>query len=744
MKVMQNKVYQGDTALYFQLTHNIADYGKPVSAAYTQIIAYEKSGMLVRAAAEIAQNSLTPPPQVAGNVFTLHAYYIMYPVGLLARIFPVPPLLMTLYVAAFIGMLCLVYLALRRKKLPIVAALLFCLIVVSHPAWADSLMFGQFYPDRLFMFFGLAFMYLVSREGVPRGVLVAAAIITASIIERAALTAGIFTLVYVALYWRRTSDRIFKLLLGIALLIYGFLLLKYVLVDPAYSSFLPKSFAALVGLFSRPGFLPRLEVFLVINALLLVIAAFEWRAAAIAFILMLPNILGSIGGAEKIGWATHYHSFYFPALVWAATLGFAVAYKKAIASKRAPVFYAGGLAIALALSMIAPFSFSPMSVSLANVRNNVMFTFLPTIASALGPNGRKQYEAREMIAQSVPKDSTVTTPESGMPYLYDRRAMYVLPFGIDTADYAVVSYTKKPGEPPTYGGVANFQGPKISRDIDAALTKRMIRDGYDFQDAVVVPSIGIAIVKREPYLRAVVDPGARKGKALLVTLGDSVTAGAGLPAANAKSYGAIVAARLGAKWTNLAVSGETLIPEPNATFTGKTQAGQPYAAHAGLLSDEVSKIPLQATVVTIYIGTTDMWLTQQSIRPDQSNAAEVTRAVVRAWSDELPRVIRAIRARVPKAKIVVGNLIDIAGRSDTMIGSPAARAAISSVVDRLNAVIAAQHVPVADLHCDGRLYQEASYVTQYSLYPNEQGHSAIAADFLSALRKSNPRPACTR
>lgn len=45
--------------------------------------------------------------------------------------------------------------------------------------------------------------------------------------------------------------------------------------------------------------------------------------AILALGALVPNLLGSIGGAEKLGWTTHYHSPYFPFLVLAVLLGYA-------------------------------------------------------------------------------------------------------------------------------------------------------------------------------------------------------------------------------------------------------------------------------------------------------------------------------------------------------------------------------------------------------------------------------------
>jgi hypothetical protein len=38
--------------------------------------------------------------------------------------------------------------------------------------------------------------------------------------------------------------------------------------------------------------------------------------------MMVPNIIGNIGGAEKYGFLTHYHTLYFPFLIFASIMGY--------------------------------------------------------------------------------------------------------------------------------------------------------------------------------------------------------------------------------------------------------------------------------------------------------------------------------------------------------------------------------------------------------------------------------------
>jgi hypothetical protein len=502
LKLAMVNEFQGDTAMYFQMTQNIAERGLPVSNVFENQQIVAKGLFFTMTAAQLGSDPLSPTQVAEGNVFGLHAFYIMYPLSLVARIIPTRVLLMGLFALAFVGVPLVAYLWLRRRGIPILAAVLFCLVVTAHPSWSEGILNGQFYPDRLFLLLGFVFMCLIAREGTPRSWQVAAAVLCALVIERAAIISGIFVLLYVVLYWRRPAlDRYFKLGLAAGLLLYGFFILKFVIVGsssgPAYSQFLPGSVAEVVANFHNPAFASKALVFVIVNGIFLIVALFEWRAAIIAAALMLPNLLGSIGGAEKTAWVTHYHDLYLPALLWAAMLGYSVAYRRAKSVRLTGAVYAGGLALIVLSGLIDPYASAPMRIGLSNIANLFPFQFSRDAMANLGANGEALRAYHAGVSAAVPEGATVSTPESAMTDLYSHRTVRFFPIGIDTADYAVVSISgTTPSGQPLYGGALSFLGAAEQAKIDAMLTDRMRRDHYDFAHAVTIAPLGVAIVQR--------------------------------------------------------------------------------------------------------------------------------------------------------------------------------------------------------------------------------------------------------
>jgi hypothetical protein len=203
---------------------------------------------------------------------------------------------------------------------------------------------------------------------------------------------------------------------------------------------------------------------------------------------MIPNIIGNIGGAEKLAFSTHYHDTYLPALIWAAALGFVRLY----AGARSIPQRAGALAFFAALLVFAG-TIDPTTGTFAesNINNAFVFWF-PREAQALAGAAGEQYRQWSIdLDRAIPKNTVVTTVEAGMESLYSGRTLRFFPIDIDHADYAVLFHSGA-----DYGGVVNFLGPAETAKVNAMIVARMQRDGYDFAHPVYVAGNGLVAVRR--------------------------------------------------------------------------------------------------------------------------------------------------------------------------------------------------------------------------------------------------------
>jgi hypothetical protein len=500
LKMIDITFRMGDTAVYLQVVDNIVIRGTPASQLEANLVGFLHSGLLHKTAAEVARDPLAPPALTEYNELRGHEYLVLYPIAALAKFLPSDFVLMMVDSLSFTVFLLLAYLYLRCKDVSVGAACLFCLLIVFHPAWSDGLLYGQFYPDRLFLPGALGLMILATAtQSKYRGALfVGAAVFCALIHERAAITAGIALVLCVVLYWRSSQrNRNLALSVGVALLSYGAILIAFV-VDKSYNThyFHFHDIAGAVAIFRDPEYVQYTLTFLLVNTPLLVLALFEPRAALIAAVVMLPNIFGSIGGAEKTGWSTHYQSYYFPILTWAALMGYVWAYRHAMTLRRRMALYGSTAFLIVFLAILDPYSTRRVSVNVAHVWS----TFIPEVMTEsrawLSADGLRHKGLMEQAQRAVPENTVVTTPEGLMSILYKNRTLRFFPVDIDHADYAVLTVLSRDGDRVVYGGASSNLGPKEQQKINEVIVARMRRDGYDFAHAIFIPVLSAAIVKR--------------------------------------------------------------------------------------------------------------------------------------------------------------------------------------------------------------------------------------------------------
>jgi hypothetical protein len=324
----------------------------------------------------------------------------------------------------------------------------------------------------------------------PNRILVSfAALFCLAIDERGAVTAAILMLLYVLLYWKDAVDWKFKIIVSACLFAYSAVTIKFFLPINFYNAhFLPTTAGELVGRFHDPVFFHNAVIFVIVNCGLWLLAWFDWRAAVIALVAMAPNIVGNIGGAEKVGWTSHYHDEYLPALIWSAMAGYIVAYRKCRNVREYVSVACIPVGLVAYLLLLDPYTgmFSPSNAS------NSFFAWFPReIQVYTSPAGLQSAAWAHEMQAVVPKGSVVTSIEAGMPYLYSGRTIEWFPVDIEHADYAVLVHV---GD--TYSGVSDYLGPEQTARVNALIVRRMRKDGYDFANPVLAAPNGVTVLRR--------------------------------------------------------------------------------------------------------------------------------------------------------------------------------------------------------------------------------------------------------
>jgi hypothetical protein len=469
--------HQLDSTFLMEVLSSIRETG--IQTTYLAASSANVIGTLTLNAGDLCKADLIPSGRSI-NMLTVHAYLILYPLALLTWFFPPHAVLAVVNGISFVAIIYIIYWAIRKQNIPVVGSIVFCALVVAHPAWSHASM-GQFYSDRFFMPLGLLYAVLLY-DALGRQVnrsnllfILGVGLLAASTTERAAIMIAMFTVALLVLFKSSITNiktRIVLITFAIGLILYVFLYVKFMFVYYPGGGSLSRMIQQIPGFFSRiqnPVYADLVKEFLVINVLLFgVFSIFNWRLGLIAFAVLLPNLFTTIGGSEKTGWATHYHSMYFPFLVFSAAMGFSRLWHLLSTVKYRLVLI--GLLVAL-IPVISSFSLGYRGQQGAVMR---LYNFYV--------DGSKSYEKQRLIqmhkiAAAIPEGVKVTTPEGGMPILYRNRTIYYYPLGINTADYALLNKVSQPDGTFYYSGVTSYVGGEFEKNM--CLNERLKGAGFN-------------------------------------------------------------------------------------------------------------------------------------------------------------------------------------------------------------------------------------------------------------------------
>ena len=331
----------GDSAFFVEVIHNVGKENKITSSIGSSI------GLMIK--------HLTSDPQtycLFGEDDTLlnndllknaHLYLIIFLFALFVKLGANPLILSSIIFALNFSLIILViFFYLKNKKIQKPYILIFLTLLFFWLPFSLSWI-GQFYFDRLFILPMLILIFLVNDlNNTKKDKLIFFILLfyTAIIHERAALMAGCFLISYLVFFYNQIRDHR-KLLFfsGLTLILYFLIYVKYIQISyysNAYS--FADLFSRIQWIFNNTIDMRNLTImFFLINFFFLFLSIFNIRYFLIAFTSLLPNLFISIGGAEKTGLTTHYHSFYIPFLISGAVFGF-VKLKEILAEKRFLIF----------------------------------------------------------------------------------------------------------------------------------------------------------------------------------------------------------------------------------------------------------------------------------------------------------------------------------------------------------------------------------------------------------------------
>lgn len=507
-----------DTAALVYMTEATGKYGLPYNQV--SISDYDAADVKPLDAAAACSAPLTPGPESYPNGqfshFEYHAYYFVYALAPLTWFFPAEVVIGATQGLAMTATVLLVYVILRQERTHILGAVLFCGLIGAYPVWNQALS-GVFdlYMDRYFPPLDLLYLAILYYGLIAPGRPWARAwpwaipvgILAASTNDRSILYVILANVSMLLLLGRRalpTQRRAALLLLGFSTLL---LLAFFAYMNWVHTSNLNTipgfvgRISDLVALFTNPApfrfaqTYAELSVkFLVVNVVLFGIwGFFRWKLMLMALAAMLPNILTTIGGAEKIQWGFHYHAQYLPFILFAAAIGFAGAWRTAhgVLPRLAVVMVLG----ISALGLVRLDAYQPgWSFGQSGAVQNGLYA-----VGRFYEDGPRSAEAMrrslaEEVDRAIPKGVNVTSSQNLAGPLYAGRHWFYYPIGIDTADYAVLPIEDNPDGSHYFGGAESYTGDAGIRELNQCLTQRLERDGFNVRDPQIIG--GLAILRK--------------------------------------------------------------------------------------------------------------------------------------------------------------------------------------------------------------------------------------------------------
>ncbi|HYB96278.1 MAG TPA: GDSL-type esterase/lipase family protein [Vicinamibacterales bacterium] len=200
---------------------------------------------------------------------------------------------------------------------------------------------------------------------------------------------------------------------------------------------------------------------------------------------------------------------------------------------------------------------------------------------------------------------------------------------------------------------------------------------------------------------------------------------------------------------NLSIPGAVLSP---AIESLARDIGQPISELAGnFIERQAPFVPANTTHVTIFAGGNDANVIARAAVAGRGGSdvnAYVDQQVLR-WGSDLEDLVARIRSRAPNARIVALNMINLAAAPYVASRPTSEKSILQRIAvglsDRVNA-LTSRNVLVADLMCDARLYQAASYASD-GFHPGDIGYQVFAELTLRPLRDGTataPNTSCAQ
>jgi hypothetical protein len=481
VSVFHTPGHNGDSAFAAQVFHNFRT-GLRMETSYYTSVSESIDHVWYKKAPEACAMDLES--QFKGNTPWGHHYFIAYLFYPFAQLLSGDTLVVLLHTGIYTSVLVFSYLIARKQKMNVWLSLLFSVAVSQHPLWRWGFD-GQFYFNRFFL--PLAGFIILCLEEKKKNywllLLLCALAFSSNEIN------GMYLFLLLASYfWVRKTFDLRIASLAAVFFIGSFISTNYIQAhfplrstqQGVFGSTFGNGFEFMVKIIKANVFNHKTYMFFFVNFFSLGMFLLLKIRLILPFLLaVLPNLLLSVGGGEKISWETHYHTGYFIPLIWFSAIALGTV-------TRRPWFQTAFLAMSIVImGFVEPYSLTMAAKPVIGLKN------ILGRAQYYSINWKQEIDFRQQLRDAVGESSTISTPETASFHLYDH-VMYYYPMGIDTVDVVILKYdATKQGDKRFYSINYGHQDP----NLDECIFDRMKKGGFDFENPVFVKDW--AVIKRK-------------------------------------------------------------------------------------------------------------------------------------------------------------------------------------------------------------------------------------------------------
>lgn len=324
-----------DHAIFAQSIDNIIDTGIAKSNIFAACQYLIDKGIAGLSLVDLNDLNLSGQNTNDRYLFPFHADFILYVIVPFSLILGSDIAIIFFQIFNILLLFIFISKSLSSYKTPKIIIFIFILLSSCNPLILGNLL-GQFYPDRLFIAPMFLLLLFLNEKEINYFYVFTSFLFITIINERAsiylALTFFYFFLIRnnelfefrnIKFYITKNKQlRDFKLIyFGVGSLIYFFLIKTFLISNIYYSGFIPRSFSQLYSLLINHQFQINSIYFLLNISPFLILSFFNKKFFFLTLLSITPNLVGNIGGAEKVNWLTHYHSYYIPFIFFSSVVG---------------------------------------------------------------------------------------------------------------------------------------------------------------------------------------------------------------------------------------------------------------------------------------------------------------------------------------------------------------------------------------------------------------------------------------